>query len=132
MKIGLLTQYYKPEMGAPQNRLYEMVRGLKELGNEVYIVTSMPNYPTGKIFPEYQGKIVSHEIMDDIPIRSIRVSATCMQLLTCIFLNNVYCFLNGLIHVRNNNFFMHVPRSIPCKENQLVMSRLLNDKIRIT
>ena len=69
MKIGLLTQYYKPEMGAPQNRLYEMVRGLKELGNEVYIVTSMPNYPTGKIFPEYQGKIVSHEIMDDIAIK---------------------------------------------------------------
>ena len=30
MKIGLLTQYYKPEMGAPQNRLYEMVRGLAD------------------------------------------------------------------------------------------------------
>ena len=69
MRIGLLTQYYKPEMGAPQNRLYEMVRGLKELGNEVYIVTAMPNYPTGKIFPEYQGKLVSHEIMNDIAIK---------------------------------------------------------------
>ena len=68
MRIGLLTQYYKPEMGAPQNRLYEMVRGLKELGNEVYIVTAMPNYPTGKIFDAYKGKFVCDEVMDDIPI----------------------------------------------------------------
>ena len=43
MRIGLLTQYYKPEMGAPQNRLYEMMRGLRELGHEVCIVTAMPN-----------------------------------------------------------------------------------------
>ena len=38
MKIALLTQYYKPEMGAPQNRLYEMIHGLKECGNEVCII----------------------------------------------------------------------------------------------
>lgn len=31
MKIAILTQYYKPEMGAPQNRLYEMAVGLKNL-----------------------------------------------------------------------------------------------------
>ena len=106
MKIGLLTQYYKPEMGAPQNRLYEMVRGLKELGNEVYIVTSMPNYPTGKIFPEYQGKIVSHEIMDDIAIKRYwlyasnarkvipriwnMVSFSCMALFSACYLRKLH------------------------------------------
>lgn len=56
MRIGLPTQYYKPEMGAPQNRLYEMMRGLRELGHEVCIVTAMPNYPTGEIFPQYKGR----------------------------------------------------------------------------
>ena len=35
MKVTLITQYYKPEMGAPQNRLYEMCVGLKKLGCEV-------------------------------------------------------------------------------------------------
>ena len=69
MKIGLLTQYYKPEMGAPQNRLYEMVRGLKELGNEIHIITAMPNYPTGKIFDAYKGKIVCDEVMDGIAVK---------------------------------------------------------------
>lgn len=69
MRIGLLTQYYKPEMGAPQNRLFEMMRGLKSLGNEVCIVTAMPNYPTGKIFEDYKGKISCTEILDDIEIQ---------------------------------------------------------------
>lgn len=69
MKIGLLTQYYKPEMGAPQNRLFEMMRGLAELGNEVTIVTAMPNYPTGKIFPEYKGKFSCIEERDNIEIK---------------------------------------------------------------
>lgn len=69
MKIGLLTQYYKPEMGAPQNRLYEMMRGMKELGNDVCVVTAMPNYPTGKIFKEYKGKITCKEDVDGIEVK---------------------------------------------------------------
>ena len=52
MKIAILTQYYKPEMGAPQNRLYEMAVGLKKCGADITIITGMPNYPTGKIFKD--------------------------------------------------------------------------------
>lgn len=69
MKIGLLTQYYRPEMGAPQNRLFEMMRGLKELGNEVCVVSAMPNYPTGKIFDAYKRRITCREILDGIEIK---------------------------------------------------------------
>ena len=69
MRIGLLTQYYKPEMGAPQNRLYEMMRGLSDLGNEVSIITAMPNYPTGKIFDDYKGKFSCTECLDGIDIK---------------------------------------------------------------
>lgn len=69
MKIALLTQYYKPEMGAPQNRLFEMMRGLKELENEVCVVTAMPNYPTGKIFDAYKGKLTCKENLDGIEIK---------------------------------------------------------------
>jgi len=69
MKIALLTQYYKPEMGAPQNRLYEILSGLKLLGNEVSVVTGMPNYPTGSIFDNYKGKISMEELVDGIPVK---------------------------------------------------------------
>ena len=69
MKIAVITQYYKPEMGAPQNRLFEMCAGLKQLGAVVSIVTAMPNYPTGKIFDAYRGRFVCDEKVDDIPVR---------------------------------------------------------------
>ena len=69
MKIVLLTEYYKPEMGASQNRLYEMVMGLKDAGNEISVVTGMPNYPTGKIFDSYKGKFKSLEIIDGVFIK---------------------------------------------------------------
>lgn len=32
MKIVILTQYFLPEMGAPQNRLFDMAKGLKKWG----------------------------------------------------------------------------------------------------
>lgn len=69
MKITLLTQYYKPEMGAPQNRLYEMCLGLQSLGADVSIITAMPNYPTGKVFREYSGRFSSNEIVDGLEVR---------------------------------------------------------------
>lgn len=69
MKIAVITQYYKPEMGAPQNRLYEMCTSLQQLGADISIITAMPNYPTGKIFEEYKGKCRCDEMMDGIPVR---------------------------------------------------------------
>ena len=83
MRIGLLTQYYKPEMGAPQNRLYEMVRGLKELGNDMYIITAMPNYPTGKIFDAYKGKIICN-YNSSLSVGNASDSATIHQLFDLI------------------------------------------------
>lgn len=56
-------------MGAPQNRLSEMAIGLKNEGWDVEIITSMPNYPKGKIFPEYRQKFFINERIDDIAIR---------------------------------------------------------------
>jgi len=55
MKIGILSQYYTPEIGAPQARLSELVQRLVERGHEVYVLTAMPNYPAGRIHSGYGG-----------------------------------------------------------------------------
>src|SRR5438477_9025595 len=55
MKFLILTQYFPPEIGGPQTRLAAMSRELVRLGHEVEIVTALPNYPRGQIFPEYRG-----------------------------------------------------------------------------
>jgi glycosyltransferase involved in cell wall biosynthesis len=67
-KLVILTQYYLPEMGAPQSRLYEMATGLKKLGWDVRVVAAMPNYPTGKIFDAYKGKMFKMETISSIPV----------------------------------------------------------------
>src|ERR1017187_10553620 len=55
MKIGILTQYYEPEIGAPQARLSALANALVERGHEVYVLTGMPSYPTGRVYSGYGG-----------------------------------------------------------------------------
>jgi len=56
MKVILLTQYFPPETGAPQNRLFATATALVQQGAEVTVLTAMPNYPDMRIQPVYRGK----------------------------------------------------------------------------
>lgn len=55
MKFGILTQYYPPEIGAPQRRLSRLAQRMAKQGHEIHVLTAMPNYPAGKVFPGYGG-----------------------------------------------------------------------------
>lgn len=68
MKILFLTQYYPPESGAPQNRLSDLAARLKNKGNEVSILTAMPNYPTMEIFPGYKRRFYLQEYVNGIKV----------------------------------------------------------------
>jgi glycosyltransferase involved in cell wall biosynthesis len=76
MKILFLTQYCPPEVGAPQNRIFEFAKQLKKFGHEVTILTAMPNYPKGEIFEEYKGKKVVIEELEGIKIIRTGIYAT--------------------------------------------------------
>lgn len=76
MKILFLTQYCPPEVGAPQNRIFEFAKQLKKFGHEVTILTAMPNYPRGEIFDEYKGKKIVNENFDGINIVRTGIYAT--------------------------------------------------------
>ncbi len=52
-RLCLLTQYFPPEMGAPQARLSELGEHLVDRGWTVEALTALPNYPTGHVFPAY-------------------------------------------------------------------------------
>jgi glycosyltransferase involved in cell wall biosynthesis len=76
MKILFLTQYCPPEVGAPQNRIFEFAKQLKKFGHVVTILTAMPNYPKGEIFEEYKGKKVVVETLEGINIVRTGIYAT--------------------------------------------------------
>jgi colanic acid biosynthesis glycosyl transferase WcaI len=64
----ILTQYYPPEIGAPQIRLRSVARELQRHGIEVEVLTAVPNYPTGQIFPGYAGHWKIKETIDGVPV----------------------------------------------------------------
>ena len=68
MKLLILTQYFPPEVGAPQNRLFELSVRLKQLGIDVTVLTAMPNYPQMKIYDGYVGKNYVYEEIEGLPI----------------------------------------------------------------
>ncbi len=70
-KLCLLTQYFPPEMGAPQARLSELGERLIDLGWQVEALTALPNYPTGKVFDAYDSR---KPVVEQIGrIRTVRV-----------------------------------------------------------
>jgi colanic acid biosynthesis glycosyl transferase WcaI len=71
MRLLILTQYFAPETGAPPVRLLAFTHELRRLGHDVEIVTAMPNYPTGQIFPSYQGRLRLAEIWQGFPLHRV-------------------------------------------------------------
>jgi glycosyltransferase involved in cell wall biosynthesis len=55
MHLVIHTQYYPPEIGAPQKRLSELAQRMVQRGHAVTILTAMPNYPNGKIHSGFGG-----------------------------------------------------------------------------
>ncbi len=68
MRILFLMQCFNPE---PQIKGLAFAKKLRDLGNDVEVITGFPNYPGGKIYPGYSIKIFQIEMMDGI--RIIRV-----------------------------------------------------------
>jgi len=68
MRILILTQYYPPEIGAAQNRLYGLAIFLNGVGHTVTVLTALPNYPTGVIYDGYKNRLVVKEIRDGLTI----------------------------------------------------------------
>ncbi len=64
MKIVVVSHYFPPEIGAPQARLGEMTRFWAEAGDDVTVLTGMPNHPTGVVPDDYKGRVRVEESSD--------------------------------------------------------------------
>jgi glycosyltransferase involved in cell wall biosynthesis len=73
MKLLVLTQYYPPESGAPQNRLSDLAKRLHRRGHQIEVLTALPNYPGNVIFPEYVGRANTVEVLDDVRVARVGI-----------------------------------------------------------
>jgi hypothetical protein len=64
MRIIIVSHYFPPETGAPQARLSGLAAAWAADGDEVTVLTGMPNHPTGIVAPEYRGAVRRREWRD--------------------------------------------------------------------
>ncbi|MCF6306652.1 MAG: glycosyltransferase family 4 protein [Flavobacteriaceae bacterium] len=59
--ILVISNYFPPEKGAASNRMFSMVDGFSKQNYKVTVVCPLPNYPQGKIFEGFKGKLYQKE-----------------------------------------------------------------------
>jgi colanic acid biosynthesis glycosyl transferase WcaI len=103
------SQYYPPEIGAPQARLSELAKGLVKRGHQVTVLTAMPNYPRGKIYPGFGG-LLQREQQDGIQIIRSAIFATqranMVPRLTTYFSFVISSFLFGSILIHKPDYLL--------------------------
>ncbi len=68
MHVLCVSHYYPPETGALAVRMSENARAWAASGAEVTIVTCVPNYPKGKVFPGYRNRLFQREVIDGVNV----------------------------------------------------------------
>jgi glycosyltransferase involved in cell wall biosynthesis len=71
MHILFLTENFPPERNAPASRVYERACYWVRWGHKVTVITSVPNFPEGKVHPGYRNRWYQVEERDGI--RVVRV-----------------------------------------------------------
>jgi glycosyltransferase involved in cell wall biosynthesis len=72
----IVTHYFPPETGAPQARLSALARHWAAAGDEVTVLTGMPNHPTGVLPAEYRRAVRRREHRDGYAVLRTWLYAT--------------------------------------------------------
>lgn len=73
MRVLIITQYFPPETGAAQGRLFDLGMRLQDKGMEVSVLTTMPSYPGNRVYEGYTGLRYLLEEMDGLKVHRTRV-----------------------------------------------------------
>ncbi|MFZ6012212.1 MAG: glycosyltransferase family 4 protein [Bacteroidota bacterium] len=100
MKVLILTQYFPPETGAPQNRLFELALHLKQRCDRVDVLTAFPHYLRNGLDPTHKGKWFLKDSLQGLTVYRSYVYAPTRQTIGARLLNYFsFCFsslYNGL------------------------------------
>ena len=66
MRIVYLTQWFEPEPNVLKGSAF--VRALAAAGHQVGVVTGLPNYPTGRLYPGYRLRLWQRDTIDHVAI----------------------------------------------------------------
>ena len=61
MHILFISNYFPPEVNAPATRLFEHAKVWVKEGITVDVLTSIPNFPEGKVYDGYDNSYIEEE-----------------------------------------------------------------------
>ena len=132
MKFLILTQYYPPETGAPQNRLHSLAINLVKNGCDVEVLTAMPNYPKMEIFKEYKKLKSVHEKIDDINVYRTKIYVNKKKGIFNRLLNYFSFVLSSMIYAKKlcqKNYVICESPPLFLGISALYISKILNAKL---
>ncbi len=68
LTVTVVTPYFPPERGAPQQRWGELVELLATEGFDVDVVTHFPHYPSGRTYPGYRWAPLKRDAYHGVPV----------------------------------------------------------------
>ena len=75
MRVLFVSPNFPPEVNAPATRLHEHAREWIRQGGEVDVITDVPNYPEGVVYPGYENRY-SEETIDGIRVHRVPMYVT--------------------------------------------------------
>lgn len=132
MRLLILTQYYPPEIGAPQNRLHELAIRLKEKGIHIEVLTAMPNYPKMEIMEAYKNGKIKEEVIDGIVVHRASIFVSKSKSIVKRLLNYFSFVFTSYIRGRKLPSFDYLMVESPplfLGYSAMVLSKRLNAKL---
>lgn len=68
MHVLVVTDNFAPERNAPAIRTFEHCKRWVNAGATVTVVTSVPNFPTGRVLEPYKNRLIQRETIEGIEI----------------------------------------------------------------
>jgi glycosyltransferase involved in cell wall biosynthesis len=70
-EILIISNYYPPEKGAAANRIEQLALKLHQNKFTVSVLCPLGNYPKGELFPDYKGKFLISERLQNICVKRL-------------------------------------------------------------
>ncbi len=89
MHILFVTTYFEPDQGAASIILTRVAKKLHQRGHQITVLTSLPNYPQGRILDGYRGKFLVVEDRDGIRVIQTWIWATSSPKISRKFISQI-------------------------------------------
>ena len=133
-KIKIITSFFPPEKGAASHRILTTAKELSSCGFDVSVITTLANYPTGKLFNGYKKMLYKKEKIEGIDcIRCWVFPSNSNNPIIRILSMLSYCFsliftIPSLFLNKPDIIFVQTPPLLPGLTGVLI-SKLLRTKV---